>query len=57
MDVVANLHDLAGDRRQDLARLLDQADPGEWIEKYQGRTKSIDGLPTRATDRFITGDA
>ncbi len=43
--------------RDTLQKYHRQADPGEWIEKYQGRTQSIDGLPTRATDRFITGDA
>ena len=34
-----------------------QADRDLWVEKFKGRTKSIDGLPTRPTDRFITGEA
>ena len=32
------------------------ADPAEWLEKFEGRTRSIDGLPTRPTDRYIAGD-
>lgn len=32
-----------------------QADPEKWVAKVQGRTRSIDGLPTRATDRYISG--
>ena len=43
--------------RDTLQKYHRQADPGEWVEKYQGRTRSIDGLPTRATDRFIAGGA
>ena len=27
--------------------------PDVWLEKYQSRTKSIDGLPTEATDRYF----
>ena len=42
--------------RETLQKYHRQADPDQWIEKYQGRTQSIDGLPTRPTDRFITGD-
>ena len=34
-----------------------QSDPEKWVTKMSGRTTSIDGLPTRATDRFIAGDA
>ena len=33
-----------------------QADPGIWAGKYKSRRKSIDGLPTRPTDRYIAGD-
>ncbi len=31
-------------------------DPGAWAAKYAARTRSIDGLPTRPTDRYIAGD-
>ena len=31
------------------------ADPEQWAEKYAGQTESIDGLPTRPTDRYIAG--
>lgn len=41
--------------RDTLQKYHRQADPDLWIEKFKGRTKSIDGLPTRATDRFISG--
>ena len=34
-----------------------QSDPEKWVAKMSGRTRSIDGLPTRPTDRFIAGDA
>ena len=30
-----------------------QSDPAAWMTKVAGRTRSIDGLPTRATDRFF----
>ncbi len=30
--------------------------PEEWMEKVAGRATSIDGLPTRATDRYISGE-
>ncbi len=33
-----------------------QKDPEEWLRTYQGRTHSIDGIPTRPTDRFISGE-
>ena len=32
-------------------------DPDEWAAKYKARTRSIDGLPTRPTDRYIAGTA
>ena len=43
--------------RDTLQKYHRQADPALWVEKFQGRTQSIDGLPTRPTDRFITGEA
>jgi hypothetical protein len=33
-----------------------QKDPDDWVKLAQSRTKSIDGLPTRPTDRFIAGE-
>jgi hypothetical protein len=33
-----------------------KADPTEWAGKYRTRRTSIDGLPARATDRYIAGD-
>jgi hypothetical protein len=33
-----------------------RADPAEWAGKYRTRRTSIDGLPARATDRYIAGD-
>lgn len=33
-----------------------QADPGAWAGKHRTRRTSIDGLPARATDRYIAGD-
>jgi hypothetical protein len=33
-----------------------KADPVEWAGKYRTRRTSIDGLPARATDRYIAGD-
>lgn len=43
--------------RETLQKYHRQADPAAWVEKFQGRTVSIDGLPTRPTTRFIGGDA
>lgn len=43
--------------RETLTKYHRQSDPEKWVEKFQGRTKSIDGLPTRPTDRFIPGNA
>lgn len=43
--------------RDTLQKYHRQADREQWVEKFRGRTKSIDGLPTRPTDRFIGGDA
>lgn len=33
-----------------------QQDPEEWVARTQGRNRSIDGIPTRPTDRYIDGD-
>lgn len=43
--------------RATLTKYHAQADPEKWVAKVSGRTSSIDGLPTRATDRFIAGAA
>ena len=42
--------------RETLQKYHRQADPALWVEKSQERTRSIDGLPTRPTDRYFTGD-
>ncbi len=42
--------------RPTLTKYHAQQDPVKWVAKVQGRTKSIDGLPARATDRFIPGN-
>jgi Pyridoxamine 5'-phosphate oxidase len=42
--------------RETLPKYHAQSDPAKWEAKVAGRTRSIDGLPTRATDRFIAGD-
>ncbi|MGN3974469.1 pyridoxamine 5'-phosphate oxidase family protein [Tsuneonella sp. SYSU-LHT278] len=49
------LMDYASDR-QTLVKYHAQADPAAWAAKTAGRTQSIDGLPTRATDRYIAGE-
>lgn len=41
--------------RDTLQKYHRQADPAKWVAKTMARTKSIDGLPTRPTDRFIAG--
>jgi hypothetical protein len=43
--------------RDTLQKYHRQADRALWVEKFKERTKSIDGLPTRPTDRFITGES
>ncbi len=43
--------------RDTLQKYHRQADRTLWVEKTLGRTKSIDGLPTRPTDRFIEGES
>lgn len=39
--------------RETLTKYHAQCDPAEWVEKTLARTRSIDGLPARATDRFF----
>ena len=41
--------------RETLPKYHAQSDPAQWTAKMATRTSSIDGLPTRATDRFIAG--
>lgn len=41
--------------RETLPKYHAQQDPAKWEAKVAGRTSSIDGLPTRATDRYIAG--
>ena len=41
--------------RETLAKYHAQADATKWMAKTGGRTRSIDGLPTRPTERFIEG--
>lgn len=43
--------------RETLQKYHRQADPVAWVEKLQARTKSIDDLPTRPTDRYFGGEA
>ena len=42
--------------RATLTKYHAQFDPEKWVTKMSGRTRSIDGLPTRATDRFVGGE-
>ncbi|MEL6529685.1 MAG: pyridoxamine 5'-phosphate oxidase family protein [Pseudomonadota bacterium] len=42
--------------RETLKKAHRQSDPAEWEAKMAKRTTSIDGLPTRPTDRFIAGE-
>ena len=42
--------------RQTLKKAHAQANPDEWAAKMSTRISSIDGLPTRATDRYIAGE-
>ncbi len=39
--------------RTTLLKAHANSDPRGWIEKMQGRTKSIDGLPTRPTNSYF----
>lgn len=42
--------------RQTLVKYHAQQDPEAWQAKYRARTRSIDGLPVRPTDRYIAGN-
>lgn len=42
--------------RDTLKKYHAKADPAEWEAKTAARTTSIDGLPTRATTRYIAGE-
>ncbi|MDJ0979520.1 MAG: pyridoxamine 5'-phosphate oxidase family protein [Erythrobacter sp.] len=42
--------------RETLKKAHRQSDPVEWAAKMAERVSSIDGLPTRATDRYIAGE-
>ena len=39
--------------RETLVKYHAQQDPAQWVAKYSARDRSIDGLPTRPTDRYI----
>ncbi|WP_296677020.1 pyridoxamine 5'-phosphate oxidase family protein [Novosphingobium sp.] len=41
--------------RETLVKYHAQSDPAKWEAKMAERTRSIDGLPTRPTDRYIAG--
>lgn len=41
--------------RETLVKYHTGQDPAKWAAKYSSRTCSIDGLPTRPTDRYIAG--
>ncbi|MCR9179911.1 MAG: pyridoxamine 5'-phosphate oxidase family protein [Erythrobacteraceae bacterium] len=43
--------------RETLVKYHRQADPETWQTKTSARTSSIDGLPTRASDRYISGES
>ena len=43
--------------RETLVKYHTGKDPDEWAAKYAARDRSIDGLPTRPTDRYIGGEA
>lgn len=42
--------------RATLVKYHAQTDPAKWLTKVSGRTQSIDGLPTRPSDRYIAGE-
>ena len=44
------------EERMTLQKAHKQSDPADWQAKVAKRVQSIDGLPTRATDRYISGD-
>ncbi len=41
--------------RETMVKWHVQKDPDEWLALNQSRTRSIDGLPVRPTDRYIAG--
>ena len=43
--------------RETLKKAHRQSDPGTWEAKMAQRTSSIDGLPTRPTERYIAGSS
>jgi Pyridoxamine 5'-phosphate oxidase len=43
--------------RETLVKYHAGQDAEQWAAKYHARTRSIDGLPIRPTDRYIAGDA
>lgn len=43
--------------RETLVKYHAQANPAKWAAKMSKRDRSIDGLPTRPTDRYIAGEA
>lgn len=43
--------------RETLVKYHAQQDPAAWAAKFKARERSIDGLPTRPTDRYIAGTA
>ncbi|MBV7265773.1 pyridoxamine 5'-phosphate oxidase family protein [Erythrobacter ani] len=42
--------------RETLKKAHRQLEPDAWMAKVANRTSSIDGLPTRPTERYIAGD-
>lgn len=42
--------------RETLTKYHGNTDPAQWEAKTASRITSIDGLPTRASDRYIAGD-
>ncbi|MEM6476884.1 MAG: pyridoxamine 5'-phosphate oxidase family protein [Pseudomonadota bacterium] len=42
--------------RETLKKAHRQSDPAQWEAKMATRVSSIDGLPTRPTDRYIAGE-
>ena len=42
--------------RDTLTKYHAQQDPAKWMDKVASRTRSIDGLPTRPTDRYFGGN-
>lgn len=43
--------------RETMVKWHKQQDPDAWVARTRGRNRSIDGLPTRTTDRYISGEA